>query len=116
MAWVERGDPPPLLCPGEATSGVRGFQLWATQLKKDRNLLEGVHHRATKMMRGLKHLLYEEGLSNLGLLSLRKRRLRGYLVNVYSYLKGGGRQMHEARLFSVVCSDRMRSNGLKLGA
>ena len=66
------------------------------------------------MMKGLEHLLYEERLSNLGLLSLGKRRLRGHLINVYKHLKGGGRQMDEARLFSIVCSDRTRSNGLEL--
>ena len=36
------------------------------------------------------------------------------LINVYKYLKGGGRQKDEARLFSVMNSNRMRSNGLKL--
>ena len=53
-------------------------------------------------------------LSNLGLFGLGKRWLRGHLINVYKYLKGDGRQMYEARLFSVVCSNRTGSNGLKL--
>ena len=35
-------------------------------------------------------------------------------MNVSKYLKGGGRQMNKARLFSVVHSDRTRSIGLKL--
>ena len=44
----------------------------------------------------------------------KKRTQREDLINVYKYLKGAGRQMDEARLFSVVCSNRTRSNGLKL--
>jgi len=58
------------------------------------------------MIKGLEHLLYEERLSNLGLLSLGKRRLRGDLINVYKYLMGGGRQLDEVRQFLVVCSNR----------
>ena len=36
------------------------------------------------------------------------------LINICKYLKGDGRQMDEARLFSMTCRKRTRSNGLKL--
>lgn len=51
-------------------------------------LLEIVQKRARKMIKGLKHLIYESKVKELGLCSLEKRRMQGDHIVAFQYLKG----------------------------
>ena len=88
-------------------------QVWSPQYKKDRELLERVQRRATKMIRGLEHLPYEDRLRELGLFSLEKRRLQGDLIAAFQYLKGAYKQ-EGSQLFTKDDDGRTSGKCLKL--
>ena len=92
-------------------------------LMKDINKIESIQRRATKMVIGLSDKSYEERLKYLNLPTLRYRRLRGDMINVYKYLhklywvdsekllplnKDMRTRGHEYKLQSLNCNTRSR--------
>ena len=87
------------------------IQLWRPQYKKDTD--QHVQRWATKMMKGLEDISYDKGLRELGLFSLKKRRLWGEVIAALKYLKGAYKKAGEG-LFTRACSNRKRGNVFKL--
>ena len=75
-AW-QAGHALRILCPGEATFRLL-HPVLDSPVQKDRDLL-GVQQRATKMIKGLEYLPYEDRLSDLGSFCLgKKKSKRGF--------------------------------------
>jgi len=64
-----------------------GQAIWSPQLLRQSRLIENVQRRATKLIPSLSNLSYEDRLIALKLPSLKYRRLRGDMLQVYKFLK-----------------------------
>ena len=62
--------------------------VWIPYKKKHIDSIENVQRRATKMLPGLSNLSYEERLRKLKLPSLRYRRMRGDMIEVFKIISG----------------------------
>ena len=63
-------------------------QVWGLQQDKDVELLKWVQRRATKTIRGLEHLSYEDRLRDLSCFNLERRRLQRDLNAAIQHLEG----------------------------
>ena len=74
-------------------------QLWSPQHRKDRDLLEQVQRRATKMIQGLEHLSCEERLRDWGFSAWRRQSCGETLQQPFSSWKGPMEKM--GKIFSA---------------
>jgi len=66
-------------------------QIWSPHYSRDRQLLEKVQHRFTRMVPGMKVLPYNERLQQLGLWTLEEGRNRADLIEMFKMLRGKSR-------------------------
>ena len=85
--------------------------VWSPMYLKDSHLIESVQCRATKLIHGIKDLPYAERLSVLKLPSLKYRRLRNDMIQVYKYLHKEYNVVNDILIRDT--SERTRGNNLK---
>ena len=86
---------------------------WSPYYKKDRELLERIQHRFSKMVEGMVCLEYRERLRRLGLWTLEERRNRGDLLEVYKISKGLSKVAMDD-FFHVGTGQRTRGHSLRV--
>jgi hypothetical protein len=65
-----------------------GNVVWSPKFEKDKNLIESVQRRATRIIPGLKGKSYEERINIMKLPSLNYQRVRGDLIEACMYTQG----------------------------
>ena len=88
-------------------------QAWGPHYQQDLDLLEAVQRRATRMIPGIRRLEYKDRLKDLGMFSLRRRYIRGDMIEVYKMFEGLD-DLDINEFFEVDEDDRTRGHSRKL--
>lgn len=87
--------------------------VWSVNLVRDRNLLESVQRRATRLSFGVTRPSYEQRLLDAKLTSIEERRLRGDLIITYRALNNLF-SCDLSPLFVINSDTRLRGHNFKL--
>lgn len=87
--------------------------VWSPHFKKDKDLLESIQHRFTRIVPEIRNLPYEERLKRLGLLTLEERRNRTDLIETFKLIKGISSVPYQ-HFFDLDHDSRTRGHSLKI--
>ena len=87
-------------------------QAWSPYFEKDKQKLEKVQRRMTKLVPELKNLPYEDRCKQFNITSLEKRRLRGDLIEAFKIIHG--HENVDRNIFFEMADSNTRSNTCKL--
>ena len=90
-----------------------GNLVWGPFNRADEKLTERVQRRATKLIKSIRHLPYEDRLRHLKLPSLYYRRRRGDMIAVYKIMNGK-LDVQSEKFFERAASNVTRGHPLKL--
>jgi len=93
-----------------------GVKTWFPYKTKDIELTESVQKRATKQVMRLKQLCYSERLQRLNLTTLRYRRHRGHMIEVFKILRNVYDPEITKGMLQLSNNTRTRGHSLKLCA
>ena len=88
-------------------------QAWNPHYQGDVDILERVQRRATRMIKGFKDLSYEDRLDRCGLTTLKTRRDRGDMIEVYKIINRLD-NVNEEIFFKRSSESRTRGHNFKL--
>jgi hypothetical protein len=88
-------------------------QIWRPHLSKDMDVLEKVQKRATKLITSCKNWGYEDRLRYTGLMSLKIRRKRGDMIEVFKLIKSLDK-IDSSIFFTMGDNSRVRGHQYKL--
>ena len=87
--------------------------VWNPHFRKDIELIEGVQRRATKLVKDVEHLHYNDRLEHLGLMCLHTRRIRSDLIDTYKIINGIYNVNTEFLIMIKVADEAIQRNYLK---
>ena len=87
--------------------------VWCPYKKKDIRVIENVQRRATRLIPGFKEFTYEERLRRLNLPTLRYRRIRGDMIEVFK-LMNDKYDFDSTKLFTIRNNSTTRGHSCKI--